>query len=179
MKIVEYDKDRWSDGVRRLFAAIYPDWSQAQCQRMAYDADNPLHVLTLLAVRSGLPLGQINVFRVGKSAELGNVGYHVHPDWRRKGVASLLLCEAWPRVADRFADGLVIQTNEWNGSSKGFALKAGVVPASEGFIAAHRKYLKFHAYDDGLCFYLPRTKEGPPESLLRTALRTAATFGDG
>ena len=154
MKIVEYDKKNWGNAVVKLFSDIYPDWEATQCDRIAYDESHPLHVLTLLAVKDDLPIGQINVFRVGKSAELVNVGYHVSPRWQRKGVASLLLNEVLHKITDSFNDGLVIQTNEGNIPSKALAIKSGFVPVTPLLVESYRKHLKFLAYDDGVCFHL-------------------------
>jgi len=154
MNIVVYDKKNWGNAVAKLFSAIYPDWEEMQCARMAYDENHSLHVVTLLALKDELPVGQINLFKVGKSAELVNVGYHVHPRWQRKGVASLLLSQILETRADSFNDGFVIQTNEWNIPSKALAIKSGFLPATELLITAYRSHLKFLAYDDGVCFHL-------------------------
>jgi len=158
MDIVTYEQKSCGDAVTNLFSAIYPEWGAAQCMRMAYAETHPSHALTLLAMEGGLLVGQINIFKVGKSAQLANIGYHVHPDWHRKGVASLLLNAALIKITDRFNDGLVIQTTESNIPSKALAIKAGFTDVTEEIINVYRDSLKFHAYDDGICFYLPCNK---------------------
>lgn len=159
MDIVEYDKKTWGIAVAELFATIYPGWDAHQCGRLIYDENHLLHVLTLLAVKDDLPIGQLNIFRVGKTAELGNLGYHVHPRWQRKGVATLLLNEALRKITDPFSDGLVVQTTESNNPSKAFAIYSGFTPATELLIASYRNDLKFLAYDDGVCFHRTKIRE--------------------
>jgi len=159
MDVVTYDKKSYGDAVAKLFSAIYPEWDTAQCMRMAYAETHPAHELTLLAMEGGLLVGQINVFKVGKSAQLANIGYHVHPDWHRKGVASLLLNAALIKITDRFNDGLVIQTQRSNTASTALAIKSGFSVADETIINAYHDALKFHLYDDGICFYYPFNKE--------------------
>lgn len=153
MNILEYKKCEWGSAVTKLFSVIYPDWPLSNCARMAYDENHPLHILTLVAVSGGSPIGQINVFSVGESAKLGNVGYHVHPDWQRKGVASRLLAEVLPRVAGTFKDGLVVQCHESNLASQALAVKFDFKPASDTLVACYRHYLKL-LNDDGVCFHL-------------------------
>jgi GNAT superfamily N-acetyltransferase len=173
MPIVKYTRKEWGTSVTELFARVYPDLPPVQSERMAYDENLPLHQLTLLAVNDRILVGQINVFRIYDGAALGNVGYHVHPDWRRKGIASLLLCQAWPSIAHAFADGLVIQTVQRNRASMGLALKAGFVAAAPELVEKYGRRLKCTAHTDGLCFHLPSTQAGPTEALQRSALRAA------
>ncbi|GDY25805.1 hypothetical protein AHAT_16950 [Agarivorans sp. Toyoura001] len=158
MRVVNYNKNRWGAAVADLFASIYPDWDTQQCNRMAYDETHPWHVLTLLAVEGCDLVGQINIFRVGESAEMANVGYHVHPHWHRKGVASLLLSGALAKITNIFSDGLVIQTNESNIASIALARKLGFVELPKEIFTYYCHSLKFHSVDDGVCFHLPCAK---------------------
>ena len=79
--------------------------------------------MTLLTVADEVPFGQINLFRVGPSLDLVNIGYHVHPLWQVKSIASQLLSEALHRLTESFSDGFVIQTDEENIPSKTVAIK--------------------------------------------------------
>lgn len=156
MNLVEYNKRNWGDDVVTLFAAIYPSWDDAQCERIAYDEHHPKHIMTLLAVADRVPVGQINLFRVGPSLDLVNIGYHVHPLWQGKGIASQLLSEALHRLTESFSDGFVIQTDEENIPSKAVAIKSGFIPAPEGLIGSYRKHLKFLNLENGVCFHLSK-----------------------
>lgn len=154
MNIVEYNKRNWGDDVVTLFTAIYPSWDDAQCERIAYDEHHPAHIMTLLAVADEVAIGQINLFRVGQSLDLVNIGYHVHPLWQGKGIASQLLNEALDRLTESFSDGFVIQTNDENIPSKAVAIKSKFTPAPEALIDSYRKHLKFLDLEDGICFHL-------------------------
>jgi len=155
MDIVNYDRNKWGILVTELFAFIYPNWEESMCNRMAYDEKHPLHIFTLLAIKNGVPIGQLNLFRVEESSDLVNIGYHVHPFWQRQGVASALMKEALQRRDRLLNNGLVIQTNDWNTPSQMLAIKYGFTLASEQLINQYRNKLKCLAHADGVCLHLP------------------------
>lgn len=173
MNAVEYNRELWGDKVRNLFKSIYPNWKPAQWERMVYDENLPLHKITLLAVTDNNLLGQVNVFIVANGADLANVGYHVHPQWHKRGIGSFLLYEVLTRVHETFEDGLVIQTNESNEASWRLAEKAGFQPASDDLIQKYKMALKFLGEPDGICLHLSRASKWP-KALQRTAIRVAA-----
>jgi RimJ/RimL family protein N-acetyltransferase len=173
MQIVEYMQTKWSAPVKDLLSAIYPDWLPAQWERMCYDEGLPLHLQTLLALYDETPIGQINIFRVAENARLGNVGYHVHPDWQRRGIGSLLLCSAWSTIASAFEDGLVIQTRKSNAASVALATKAGFSPIAPELVAKYSASLKFAAAVDGVCLHHRSTRKAPTNELKQSAERAA------
>jgi GNAT superfamily N-acetyltransferase len=174
MQIVEYAHKMWSIAVTGLLSAIYPDWLPVQWERLSYDENLPLHLVTLLAVHGETPVGQINVFCICENAALGNVGYHVHPDWQGNGIGSLLLCTAWPTIVNVFEDGLVIQTTLSNTASKAHAAKAGFLAVRPGLVENYGTGLQFRRNVAGVCFHHPRTRQLPTVELRQSAERAAA-----
>jgi len=153
MKIVEYKQQYWGTAVSRLFAAIYPEWEAEMLNKIAYDEQNPRHVITLLALQAGKPIGQINVFKTGLDAQLCNVGYHVHPDWQQQGIGSSLLTHLL-QLPNKLADGFVIQTTEDNHASQKLARKFGFQPASPALLNTYQTQLKSLQMERGVCLHL-------------------------
>lgn len=176
LAIEPYISTRHGDSVTKLFADIYPHWSQPTCRRMAYDETRATHALTLLAVLGDRVVGHINVWRVGADQELGNLGYHVHPQGQRKGIGSALLSRAWPAIANAFADGLVVQTTAANLGSLALATKAGFHAAPPALVEKYGRFLRFRAMAAGVCLHLARTSSGPRVGLTRAA---ACAIGGG
>jgi predicted acetyltransferase len=173
IQVHEYIQAEWTDQVESLFAEIYPQWDPRQCSRMAYPETLPLHVLTLLAVTNNSLIGQLNVFRVGQDTELSNIGYHVHPEWRRHGIASLLLCDAWTTISSVCKDGMVIQVEKENTASYRLAEHAGFSLADDSLMKRYRKHLRILQSEGGLVYHHKSTKQPPNKAVQRTALRAA------
>lgn len=178
MPVIEYVSSAHRKKVIRLFAAIYPQWPEAKCRRMAYDEKQPHHRLTLLAMRHETPVGQINLFSIDPDQRLGNIGYHVHPDWQRKGVGSLLLTKAGVSMEGLFQDGLVVQTTADNAGSICLAREAGFTQAPDDLLKRHARWLKLSGSADGVCLYLPKEKKLGIASLARRS-RHARGLLDG
>jgi len=153
MTIVEYNQQDWGTAVSRLFAAIYPEWDADMLNKIAYDEQKPQHIMTLLALQAGTPIGQINVFKTGLDAQLCNVGYHVHPDWQQQGIGSSLLAHLL-QLPNKLADGFVIQTTEDNHASQKLARKFGFQPASPALLNTYQTQLKSLQMAHGVCLHL-------------------------
>jgi RimJ/RimL family protein N-acetyltransferase len=153
--IVEYECKRHRESIISLFTAIYPQWSASECRRMAYDENQPRHWLTLLAIQGERAVGQTNLFSLDSHHRLGNIGYHVHPGFQRKGIGSLLLSRVDPRDINRFKDGIVIQTTTDNHGSIALARKAGFIPAPRSLVKRHGRWLKSTRMSKGVCLHLP------------------------
>jgi RimJ/RimL family protein N-acetyltransferase len=165
MRFVVYRQNDHETAVIELFRDIYPGWTMDECATMAYDETLPPHHLTLLASTDESLAGQLNVFRVAPKAELGNIGFHVHPRWRRIGVAASLLYTAWEAIAGAFADGLVIQTEKDNEASINLAVKAGFRVAGPDITEKYQDCLKYQYHRDGVCFHRPKSGRTPEISL--------------
>jgi RimJ/RimL family protein N-acetyltransferase len=173
LRAQKYTQALWANRVESLFAQIYPGWGHQQCSRMAYPESLPLHILTILAVREDEVIGQLNVFRVGQDMELTNIGYHVHPAWHRRGVASYLLCQAWSEVSNVYSDGMVIQAERANIASCRLAEHAGFSVAEDSLIERYRMHLHVLQKEGGLIYHHERTDLPPNKAIQRTALRAA------
>lgn len=157
IKLSSYHCDLHSEKVVQLFRAIYPVWSERQYSKMAYRETHPLHVKTLLAVDLENIVGQINIFRICGECTVGNVGYHVHPTWQRKGIGSLLLKTllAESTTVSGLTEGLVVQTSADNVAALTLARNAGFINTPKSLIYKHSNRLKFSQIDNGCCLYLP------------------------
>jgi RimJ/RimL family protein N-acetyltransferase len=179
MPVIEYASRTHRKKVIRLFAAIYPQWPEAECRRMAYDEKQPHHRLTLLAMHHETPVGQINLFSIDPDQRLGNIGYHVHPNWQRKGVGSLLLNKAGVMIDGHFQDGVVVQTTTDNVGSISLARKAGFAEAPDDLLARHSCWLKLLRLANGLCLHLPKEKHLRMATLEKRALHARRWLDGG
>lgn len=170
MPIVEYENKLHRKGVIDLFAAIYPQWSVPECRRMAYDENQLCHRLTLLALRGKRAVGQINLFSIDPHHRLGNLGYHVHPRFQRRGLGALLLLRVAPALEGLFQEGLVVQTTAENTASIGLACKAGFLPAPEELLGRSAHWLKVTRMESGRCLYLPPNRHLRVDDLAKSAL---------
>jgi RimJ/RimL family protein N-acetyltransferase len=169
--VVQYENKLHHKNVISLFAAIYPLWSASECRRMAYDENQPRHRLTLLAMQEERAVGQINLFSLDPDHRLGNLGYHVHPSFQRRGVGALLILRAAPSVEGLFQDGLVVQTTAENAGSIALARKAGFLPAPEELLGRQAHWLRAARMESGRCLYLPPNQRLRVDELAKSAFR--------
>ena len=85
--IIDYKKSLHSEAVLKLFSAIYPDWTYAKLHKMDYDENAFRHVCTKLLTVNDNVAGQVNIFMLSEKNKIANLGYHVHPDYRKYGFA--------------------------------------------------------------------------------------------
>ena len=77
------------DEIRHFFADIYPDQPEI-AGRMCYDPTMPNHIVTKVAYRADTIAGQANIFLHRAPYGNANLGFHVHPSMRGRGIATAL-----------------------------------------------------------------------------------------
>ena len=92
IRITDYDISM-TDQVRRLFVGIYPDQPDL-VKKMCYDPARPDHVATKVAFLGKDIVGQANIFLHKALNGNANLGFHVHPSARKRGIATHLSSEA-------------------------------------------------------------------------------------
>jgi len=109
----------WAPGLADQFFAVYlaafrerpgfPDWSQETWMAwLGADEDDFHPELSLLACHDSLPLGFI------VCADKWIVQMGVHPDWRKRGIASALVTEVLRRFRDSGGDFMLLDVNTDN-----------------------------------------------------------------
>jgi RimJ/RimL family protein N-acetyltransferase len=88
IRIVDYDI-LMKDEIRHFFADIYPDQPEI-AGRMCYDPTMPNHIVTKVAYRADTIAGQANIFLHRALYGNANLGFHVHPSMRGRGIATAL-----------------------------------------------------------------------------------------
>jgi hypothetical protein len=119
----------------------------------------------------------MNVFRVGPNCELGNIGYHVHPDWQRKCIASLLLFKTWGEIKNKFSDGFIVQTSLDNIPSINFATKYGFKKTPGKILDEYSDYLKFKKIKRGISYHLSIMNDRANKELEKCARIGAIKLG--
>ncbi|MDJ0621337.1 MAG: GNAT family N-acetyltransferase [Desulfocapsaceae bacterium] len=76
--------------VKALFDLIYPN-DPVTVKRLCYKTNTQNHLVTMLAKDSGEFIGQANAFVKEINGSINNIGFHVHPLFRSRGVATALV----------------------------------------------------------------------------------------
>ena len=150
MEIVDYSRDTMGEDVSRLFCEIYPGWSSEDIQRVLYDERSPLHVATKVAIMDTRFVGQANVFLLPQEKTIANIGYHVHPRYRRQGIAQRLAIEVIRAAKEKGVETVVVQTERENTAAVSLAKKLGFSETSPKFTAEHSNSLKLHRLKNGI-----------------------------
>ena len=132
-----------------LFKKIYPDCNDSQLSRIAYDENHVLHYRTKLLYLDNQLIGQVNVFRICLQSDWLNIGYHLDPNFHRKGIGHKMVLES---ICD-IKSVMVIQTSTVNIASCRTALSLGfaqILPESIPNVLV--PYMKFMNIDNGVCY---------------------------
>lgn len=86
MRITTYTKAKHAGQIKALFRQIYPTWDESMLALLTYDETQALHLRTKLAFESDQIIGQANVFWINPEKGIVNLGYHVNPQYQKRGV---------------------------------------------------------------------------------------------
>jgi RimJ/RimL family protein N-acetyltransferase len=153
MKIVDYSKKEMSERVIELFSTIYPNWTMEELNRITYDEDHQLHVTTKIAIINDQIVGQANIFRLLNNPTVANLGYHVHPDYRRRGIGIKLSTKAMKIAKKSGIKTIIVQTEADNLGAIILARKLGFEIPPKSFLEENKSGLKIHRLRNGICLY--------------------------
>lgn len=122
-KIADYDILMERE-ICRLFEDIYPDQPEI-VDRMRYDPALPNHITTKIAYSGDTMIGQANIFLHKALDGNANLGFHVHPSMRGRGIATTLSREAIKDARSKRVTVLYIRTHENNFAAIAVARKLG------------------------------------------------------
>ena len=151
--ITDYSQKSMGDGIIKLFREIYPDWPIEDVERMAYDENRELHVSTQVAICDDKILGQANVFRLPNDPRIANLGFHIHPDYRRKGIGTGLATTVMDKAKESGIKIIVVQTKSTNKAAIGLVKKLGFKKPSIIFLHEYADVLKYRRLENGVCLY--------------------------
>lgn len=130
------------DGCAAIAATAPDPWSTAALARSLKDA----HSLTMVALLNGQPLAFASFFCVEDSCDLQLVA--VHPNARRKGVATALLRHSLPLLKRREASRVLLEVRQGNTAAQSLYATLGFKPL------ARRPGMYSHPVEDGLLMAL-------------------------
>ena len=113
-----------ADKIRRLFSYIYPD-NPKIVFKMSYDPTRQDHIATKVAYLGEDIVGQANIFLHKALDWNANIGFHVHPSTRRRGIATNLSSEAIKDAKSKGIRIFYIRTHEDNFAAIAVARKLG------------------------------------------------------
>ncbi len=123
-KIKRYTKES-QKGIIKLFSKIYPSWKEKDLKKMVYDTKKKDHIATKLAFANNKLIGQSNIFEISKEHKIGNLGYHVHPEFRKEGIGYNLASEVIKESKINGIKKVIIQTSKSNNKSIQLAKSLG------------------------------------------------------
>lgn len=123
IRIADYDI-LMVDKIRRFFADIYPDHPDIVV-KMCYEPTRQDHVTTKVAYLGEDIVGQANIFLHKDLDGNANLGFHVHPSARTRGMATILSREAIKDARSKGISNLYIRTHEDNIAAIATARKLG------------------------------------------------------
>lgn len=134
IKIADYNL-LMTDKIRCLFAAIYPD-HPGLAAKMCYDPSRQDHIASKVAFFGEDIVGQANIFLHKALEGNANLGFHVHPLMRRRGIATALSRELIKDARSKGINVLYIQTHEDNWAAIAVAQHLGFFQDCSSFADA-------------------------------------------
>ncbi|MCP3967280.1 MAG: GNAT family N-acetyltransferase [Lentisphaerae bacterium] len=134
IKIIDYHMS-YSEEVYQLFKNIYND--DIMAQKMTYkDLNMSFHISTKIAIYQKRVIGQSNIF-CKKKLHYANLGYHVAPQFQRKGIGKSLCISALRDAIKQNFTHFIIQTEKENGPAVKLAKSLGFSKFEAAFIKKH------------------------------------------
>ena len=153
MKIVDYSKKKMGADIIELFSTIYPNWSREDVMRMVYYENQQSDVCTKVAIIDDKIVGQANVFRLPNNSTIANLGYHVHPDYRRRGIGLKLSSKTIKIAKKSGIKTIIIQTEADNLGAIVLARNLGFEIPPKSIVEENESGLKIHLLKNGICLY--------------------------
>jgi len=151
--IKDYSFQEMVSSVKELFLKIYPD-NPSIVKKMSYDEKNiKEHISTKVAFENNLLVGQANIFMLNQKKKIANLGYHIHPDFRRRGVGESLSKEVILEAKTKGIKILVVRTEKQNLNALNLARKLGFIIPPEEFIMENKNILSYKNINDLVCLY--------------------------
>ena len=141
------------EDIYKLFSIIYPDWTIEDVKKMEYDEKNQGNVCTKIAIIDDNIVGQSNVFRLPNNPTIANLGYHVHPDYRRQGIGFKLSTKVIKISKKSRIQTIIVQTEADNLGAIVLARKLGFEISPKSFLEENESGLKIHRMKNGICLY--------------------------
>jgi RimJ/RimL family protein N-acetyltransferase len=142
MKIQNYKFKLHSKKIKSLFSSIYPEELTIP-ERMSYNEKScKSHVSTKIAFMGKKIIGQANIFLLKDKKDIANLGYHIHPDFQRKGIGKKLALEAMKEAKRKKIRLIIVQTKKVNKSSRALAKRLGFVRPSKENLKEIKKLKK-------------------------------------
>lgn len=151
INILEYSSKKHDKLILSLFKQIYPGWTKEERGKMCYDEKKSGHISTKLGFANEAIVGQSNIFRIGNFKNIANLGYHIHPNHRRRGHALSLCKEAIETAKQNGVNLLIIRTEKTNFAAIKLAKKLGFTLMNESLTAGDND-LSFLKNDNLLIF---------------------------
>jgi len=136
-----------------LFLKIYPK-NYPLAKKMAYDEEKiKNHISTKVALDNQKIIGQANIFILDEKQKIANLGYHINPDFRRRGIGEALAQAAISEAKTKGIQMLVIQTERENIGAIALAKKLGFISAPKEFLKENRASLHNKSISNLSCLY--------------------------
>jgi RimJ/RimL family protein N-acetyltransferase len=153
MLIADYKKSTMSEGIRQLFLDIYPD-DPTIAEKMEYDENRERHLCTKVAIRDGRIVGQANIFRFKGWPDIANLGYHIHPGYRKQGIGEDLSKASIDIAKTKSIRLLLVRTESNNIGSIKLARKLGFTEPTNEFIKTNGELISNDKIKDMICLIL-------------------------
>jgi GNAT superfamily N-acetyltransferase len=150
--IKDYKQKEMCKVVRDLFLAIYPKKPEL-AERMCFDENMNRHIATKVAIINNKVVGQANVFLMKEGSEIANLGYHVHPDFHKKGIGKKLSEEIIKIAKKKRIKILLIRTDGKNVASINLGKKLGFVKPPKEFLEKNRSLIEHKNIKNMVCLY--------------------------
>lgn len=117
----------------QLLERVYPNCSEI-VKKLTYKKEHPLHIMTVVAVENDKIIGQANIFKKQVLGGIINVGYHVDPLNRSKGIATKIVGSAIEKAIAKGYNDFHIMTAPENIAAQCVANKLGFVNIKANYV---------------------------------------------
>lgn len=152
MRIEDYKQKEMSNQIKDLFLAIYPEKPEI-AERMCFDENIDRHISTKVAIVDNKIVGQVNIFLMKDNSEIANLGYHVHPNYHKRGIGKAISEEAIKIAKKKGVKILLVRTDESNVGSINLGKKLGFIEPPKEFLEKNKKLIEHQNIRNIICLY--------------------------